>query len=422
MHIVENQGSLLYCKGLFYGMLKEVHKGGTSMSLQFDEGSYTVSQRLDSIRLLAKEFALLHFLYENKDKAFTRSQLLDRVWPLEYPVERTVDDHIYRLRKKLKRWEEISLDTVRGYGYRLALRENRAVLPPNPSIHDPEMQEVVHGLLRKYHLFGQGNSIQTLVRQQEALGVRIEPYYQLYLHFIQGDLEWLMNTAQFPLEERLYWLLIYVHALVEPAESLALYKQAIHSSVLPAEHRQELRILNIIDIYAETGQYQEARKQLEETYRVMETKQLIYFKLPVSIAALSVELWGGSGEAVEEQIAVLRTQLKDAPYLREIGRFQVLEGCWLLRQGRVREAELRMDDGLEVLKMSLNAPLYLNSAYQILLFMDHHRVEGRLRSKYQQIYEGIRKSYGASIYGQQIVDTVHRFLSAESISSDLPLT
>jgi hypothetical protein len=81
-----------------------------------------------------------------------------------------------------------------------------------------------------------------------------------------------------------------------------------------------------------------------------------------------------------------------------------------------------MDDGLEVLKMSLNAPLYLNSAYQILLFMDHHRVEGRLRSKYQQIYEKIRKSYGAPIYGQQIVDTIHRFLSSESTSSDLPLT
>ncbi|WP_184180983.1 hypothetical protein [Paenibacillus sp. JGP012] len=54
--------------------------------------------------------------------------------------------------------------------------------------------------------------------------------------------------------------------------------------------------------------------------------------------------------------------------------------------------------------------------------MDHHRVEGRLRSKYQQIYEEIRKSYGASIYGQQIVDTIQRFLSAESTSSDLPLT
>jgi tetratricopeptide (TPR) repeat protein len=372
--------------------------------------------------LLAKEFALLHFLYANKDKAFTRSQLLDRVWPLEYPVERTVDDHIYRLRKKLKRWDEISLDTVRGYGYRLALRENKAMLISNPSVHDPEMQEVIHGLLRKYHLFGQGNSIQMLVHQQEALGLKISPYYQLYMHFIQGDLEWLTSTDDFPLEERLYWLLIYVHALIKPAESLELYRLAIQSPLLPAEYRQELRILNIIDIYAETGQYQEAKRLLEETYQVMEAEQLTYFKLPVGIAALSVELWGGSGEAAEEQLAVLRSELKDAPYLREIGRFQVMEGLWLLRQGRVREAELRMDDGLDVLKMSLNAPLYLNSAYQILLYMDHHRTPGRLRNKYQQIYTEIGKSYGVPVYGQQIVNTIINFLSTDSESSDLPLT
>ncbi|KAA8784207.1 winged helix-turn-helix transcriptional regulator [Paenibacillus amylolyticus] len=393
-----------------------------AVSLQFEEGSYTVYWRTESIHLLAKEFALLHFLYANKDKAFTRSQLLDRVWPLEYPVERTVDDHIYRLRKKLKRWDEISLDTVRGYGYRLALRENKAMLISNPSVHDPEMQEVIHGLLRKYHLFGQGNSIQMLVHQQEALGLKISPYYQLYMHFIQGDLEWLTSTDDFPLEERLYWLLIYVHALIKPAESLELYRLAIQSPLLPAEYRQELRILNIIDIYAETGQYQEAKRLLEETYQVMEAEQLTYFKLPVGIAALSVELWGGSGEAAEEQLAVLRSELKDAPYLREIGRFQVMEGLWLLRQGRVREAELRMDDGLDVLKMSLNAPLYLNSAYQILLYMDHHRTPGRLRNKYQQIYTEIGKSYGVPVYGQQIVNTVINFLSTDSESSDLPLT
>ncbi|WP_440114148.1 winged helix-turn-helix domain-containing protein [Paenibacillus sp. QZ-Y1] len=391
------------------------------MSLQFDEGTYTVTRRTDSICLLAKEFALLHFLYGNKEKAFTRSQLLDRVWPLEYPVERTVDDHIYRLRKKLKRWDEISLDTVRGYGYRLSLRENRASLPTNPSAHDPEMQEIIHGLLRKYHLFGQGNSIQMLVQQQEALGVQIVPYYQMYIHFIQGDLEWLSTTDEFPFEERLYWLLIYVHALVEPSESLALYEQALNSSVLSADQRRELRILNIIDIYAETGQYLRAKEQLEETYRVMETDELVNFRLTVALAALYVELWGGSGEAVEAQMAVLRAGLKDAPYLREIGRFQVMEGLWLLRQGRVREAELRMDDGLDVLKMSLNAPLYLNSAYQVLLFMAHHRIEGRLQSKYRQVYAEIGKAYGVPAYGQQIVDEVRNFLSPVPPSSDLPL-
>ena len=32
-----------------------------------------------------------------------------------------------------------------------------AALPANPSEHDLEMREVIHGLFRKYHLFGQGN-------------------------------------------------------------------------------------------------------------------------------------------------------------------------------------------------------------------------------------------------------------------------
>ncbi|WP_433582293.1 winged helix-turn-helix domain-containing protein [Paenibacillus amylolyticus] len=391
------------------------------MSLQWDEGTYTVTRRTESIRLLAKEFALLHFLYENKEKAFTRSQLLDRVWPLEYPVERTVDDHIYRLRKKLKRWDEISLDTVRGYGYRLAVHDNKSALPASPSAQDPEMQEVIHGLLRKYHLFGQGNAIQTLVQQQEALGIQIVPYYQLYIHFIQGDLEWLITTKEIAFEERLYWLLIFVHSLIEPSESLPLYEQALNSSALSADQLRELRILNIVEVYVEAGQYQRAKEQLEETYRVIETDELKNFRLPVALAALYVELWGGSGEAIEAQMAVLRAGLKDAPYLREIGRFQVMEGLWLLRQGRVREAELRMDDGLDVLKMSLNAPLYLNAAYQILLFLGHHRIEGRLRSKYRQVYAEIGKSYGVPLYGQQIADEVRNFLSPTSPSSDLSL-
>lgn len=391
------------------------------MSLQFDEGTYSVTRRTDSIRLLAKEFALLHFLYENKEKAFTRSQLLDRVWPLEYPVERTVDDHVYRLRKKLKRWEEIELETVRGYGYRLNIRSNMAILPSNPSAQDQEMREVIHGLFRKYHLYGQGKSMLTLLDQQEALGIEIDPFYQLYIHFIQGDLEWLITTTEIPFEERLYWLLIFTHTLIEPSESLLLYEKALNSSALSAEQLRELRILNIVEVYAEVGQYEQAKARLIETYHVMEQDELVHFRLPVKLSALYVELWGGSGEAVEDQMASLRSGLKDAPYLREIGRFQVMEGLWLLRQGRIREAEPRMDDGLDVLKMTLNAPLYLNSAYQILLFMAHHRIEGRLRTKYLQIHADISKSYGVPVYGQQIVDEIRTFLSPFAPSSDLPL-
>ncbi|MCG7378338.1 winged helix-turn-helix domain-containing protein [Paenibacillus sp. ACRSA] len=381
------------------------------MSLQFEESTYTVSRRTDSVSLLAKEFALLHFLYENRGKAFTRSQLLDRVWPLEYPVERTVDDHVYRLRKKLKPWNEVRLDTVRGYGYRLTLQENRSALPDNPSMYDQDMREVIQGLFRKYHLFGQGKSLLTLMNQQEVLGIQMDAYYRIYIHFIQGDLEWLITTEEITFEERLYWLLIFVHALVEPAEALRLYEMALHSSALSPEQQEELRILNIIEVYAEVGQYARAKKQLQETYSVIETDEMVNFQLPVGLAELYVELWGGSAEAVEAQIAHLRSGLKAAPYLREIGRFQVMEGLWLLRQGRDREAELRLDDGLDVLKMTLNAPLCLNSSKQVLLFMVHHRIEGRLFKKYSQLYEDIAKMYGVPRYGSLIVDEVQQFLS-----------
>ncbi|MEN1988929.1 winged helix-turn-helix domain-containing protein [Paenibacillus hubeiensis] len=384
------------------------------MSLQFDEGSYTVTRRTESIRLLAKEFALLRFLYENKEKAFTRSQLLDRVWPLEYPVERTVDDHVYRLRKRLRDWEEVMIETVRGYGYRLTIRMPVHAMPANPSEADQELREAVHGLFRKYHLFGQGKSMLTLIEQQDVLGIQIDPFYRLYIRFVQGDLKWLVTTKEIPFEDRLYWLLIFMHALTEPKETLRLYEKALNSHALSADQQRELRILNIVEVYAETGRYGRARSQLVETYEVMERDGLVNFRLPVALARLYVELWGGSEDAVEPLIASLRASLKEAPYLREVGRFQVMEGLWLLRQGRLREAEPRLDDGLDVLKMSLNAPLVLNSASQILLFMDHHHIEGRLRRKYKIVSEEIAKHYEVPVYRQQMLDEVRTFLSSFS--------
>ncbi|AIQ11684.1 hypothetical protein PDUR_06795 [Paenibacillus durus] len=64
------------------------------MVLEFSENGHTVSAGGITVELFAKEFALLRFLYRNRGRAFSREQLLNSVWPLEYPVERTVDDHI----------------------------------------------------------------------------------------------------------------------------------------------------------------------------------------------------------------------------------------------------------------------------------------------------------------------------------------
>ena len=68
-----------------------------------------------------KEFELLHYLASNKNKVFTREQLLCEVWGYDYPGDsRTVDVHIRYLRKKIELDDKNPklIETIRGVGYR----------------------------------------------------------------------------------------------------------------------------------------------------------------------------------------------------------------------------------------------------------------------------------------------------------------
>jgi len=73
------------------------------------------------------EFKLLHFFMSNPERAYSRGQLLDRVWGANvYVEERTVDVHIRRLRKALQAGNAVYADliqTVRGTGYRFSPRD-----------------------------------------------------------------------------------------------------------------------------------------------------------------------------------------------------------------------------------------------------------------------------------------------------------
>ena len=54
------------------------------------------------------------------EHVFTRDQLLDKVWGIDYPGEtRTVDVHIRYLRRKLGDNDEKYIETIRGKGYRV---------------------------------------------------------------------------------------------------------------------------------------------------------------------------------------------------------------------------------------------------------------------------------------------------------------
>jgi two-component system, OmpR family, phosphate regulon response regulator PhoB len=73
------------------------------------------------VDLAGVEYRLLEFLMSHPGTAFNRCELLARVWGANEVDERTVDVNVQRLRKILRQLGcEAYLQTVRGFGYRLA--------------------------------------------------------------------------------------------------------------------------------------------------------------------------------------------------------------------------------------------------------------------------------------------------------------
>lgn len=71
------------------------------------------------IQLTLKEYELLHLFMNYEGKAFSREQLLERIWGMDYEGgTRTVDTHIKTLRLKLGEQAAKYIETVWGIGYR----------------------------------------------------------------------------------------------------------------------------------------------------------------------------------------------------------------------------------------------------------------------------------------------------------------
>ena len=90
--------------------------------LCLDTRAHSVRVGDETVSLGPTEFRLLELLMRHPDRAFDRSQLLDRVWGRNvYIEERTVDVHVLRLRKALSPFGMANaVETVRGVGYRLS--------------------------------------------------------------------------------------------------------------------------------------------------------------------------------------------------------------------------------------------------------------------------------------------------------------
>jgi DNA-binding response OmpR family regulator len=86
--------------------------------LHADFDAVSVSVDTQPVRLTRREFELLKFLVENRNRVLSRDRLLERVWGYERLVEtRSVDVHVGRLRAKLGPAGR-QIETVIGLGYR----------------------------------------------------------------------------------------------------------------------------------------------------------------------------------------------------------------------------------------------------------------------------------------------------------------
>ena len=75
------------------------------------------------MELTPREFALLTYLARQPGRAVPRTELLSKVWEIQFdPGSNVVDAHIKKVREKLGEFSNL-IETVRGVGYRMGTAE-----------------------------------------------------------------------------------------------------------------------------------------------------------------------------------------------------------------------------------------------------------------------------------------------------------
>lgn len=108
------------------GQLQEKEEGEGPIQigeLKIYPNRYEAFFRGEKLNLTPKEFELLLYLANHKDRVLSREQLLDAVWNYDFTGDtRIVDVHISHLREKIEEDTKNPkyIKTVRGFGYKMA--------------------------------------------------------------------------------------------------------------------------------------------------------------------------------------------------------------------------------------------------------------------------------------------------------------
>ena len=97
----------------------------SSYGITRDDAQHPVLVERQATELTYKEYQLLKMLIQNSGIVLQRSQILDRVWGIDYEGEsRTLDMHIKTLRRKIGEKGNL-IQTVRNVGYTMNYRKDK---------------------------------------------------------------------------------------------------------------------------------------------------------------------------------------------------------------------------------------------------------------------------------------------------------
>lgn len=119
------EGFLAVLKKAISGeMPQEKHKEVVAGEFKISLSGYSLNISGKTIKMPKKELELLYKLASEPERVFSRNELLDEVWGVDFEGDpRTVDVHILRIRKKIGFFDKVELKTVPRAGYTISFKD-----------------------------------------------------------------------------------------------------------------------------------------------------------------------------------------------------------------------------------------------------------------------------------------------------------
>jgi len=359
--------------------------------IQFSKTDYYVTYRSEKIVFLPKEYHLFNYLYQKPSRIFSREELLNAVWPRENPVDRTVDDHIYRVRKKIQPLASVvDIKTIRGQGYLLSIK----AVQKSPLLKDNEVYTQVKSLFHTYHRYGQGDALQLLAENQNVFGFQIDIPNLLYFHFMKGDFSWFLEAQEITFWEKCFYLL-HIYSLVESDKEKCFdyFSCALLVEEIPDYHRLEIKILNRLSLLIFSKQLDEATTLLHQSKKEIVEKKIEGFIPIILLSELWLTLLQKDFLKIEERMEETEKKLASYSYLRENAHFSIIKGIYWLLKNNEPKAKDFFDDGFQLLQEARFIPGMLMNINMIVFCLAEFEISSTTLAYYQELKEKYIQEY-----------------------------